>query len=36
LKVLLQAGLVDRDQRGGWAYFRMREEPLAALRTLLA
>jgi ArsR family transcriptional regulator len=36
LKVLLQAGLVDRDQRGSWAYFRVREEPLAALRDLLA
>lgn len=36
LKVLLQAGLVERDQRGSWAYFRVREEPLAALRTLLA
>jgi ArsR family transcriptional regulator, arsenate/arsenite/antimonite-responsive transcriptional repressor len=35
LKVLLQAGLVDRDQRGNWAYFRVREEPLAALRALL-
>jgi ArsR family transcriptional regulator, arsenate/arsenite/antimonite-responsive transcriptional repressor len=36
LKVLLQAGLVERDQRGSWAYFRVREEPLAALRALLA
>jgi ArsR family transcriptional regulator len=36
LKVLLQAGLVEREQRGSWAYFRVREEPLAALRTLLA
>jgi ArsR family transcriptional regulator, arsenate/arsenite/antimonite-responsive transcriptional repressor len=36
LKVLLQAGLVERDQRGSWAYFRVREEPLAALRELLA
>lgn len=36
LKVLLQAGLVDREQRGSWAYFRVREEPLAALRMLLA
>ena len=32
LKVLLQAGLVEREQRGSWAYFRVREEPLAALR----
>lgn len=36
LKVLLNAGLVERDQRGNWAYFRVREEPLAALRALLA
>jgi ArsR family transcriptional regulator len=36
LKVLLQAGLVERDQRGSWAYFRVREEPLAVLRALLA
>jgi ArsR family transcriptional regulator len=35
LKVLLQAGLVEREQRGSWAYFRVREEPLAALRELL-
>jgi ArsR family transcriptional regulator len=36
LKVLLQAGLVEREQRGSWAYFRVREEPLVALRGLLA
>jgi ArsR family transcriptional regulator len=36
LKVLLQAGLVEREQRGSWAYFRVREEPLTALRALLA
>jgi ArsR family transcriptional regulator len=36
LKVLLQAGLVERDQRGSWAFFRVREEPLAALRELLS
>ena len=36
LKVLLQAGLVEREQRGSWAYFRVREEPLAAQRALLA
>jgi ArsR family transcriptional regulator len=32
LKVLLLAGPVQREQRGSWAYFRVREEPLAALR----
>jgi len=31
-----RAGLVEREQRGSWAYFRVREEPLAALRALLA
>jgi ArsR family transcriptional regulator len=36
LKVLLRAGLVEREQRGSWAFFRVREEPLAALRDLLA
>jgi ArsR family transcriptional regulator, arsenate/arsenite/antimonite-responsive transcriptional repressor len=36
LKVLLEAGLVERDQRGSWAYYRVVPEPLAALRDLLA
>ena len=36
LKVLLGAGLVEREQRGSWAYFRVVPEPLAALRELLA
>jgi ArsR family transcriptional regulator, arsenate/arsenite/antimonite-responsive transcriptional repressor len=36
LKLLLNAGLVEREQRGSWAYFRVCEEPLAALRALLA
>ena len=36
LKVLLEAGLVEREQRGSWAYFRVLPEPLAALRGLLA
>ncbi len=36
LKVLLQAELVEREQRGSWAFFRVRKEPLAALRGLLA
>ena len=36
LKVLLQAGLVEREQRGSWAYFRVCEEPLAALRGVLS
>jgi ArsR family transcriptional regulator len=36
LKILLQAGLVEREQRGSWAHFRVREEPLAALRAVLS
>ena len=36
LKVLLAAGLVEREQRGSWAYFRVRPEPLAAIRAVLA
>jgi DNA-binding transcriptional ArsR family regulator len=36
LKVLMQAGLVEREQRGAGAYFRVRDEPPAALRALLA
>jgi ArsR family transcriptional regulator len=35
LKVLLQAGLVEREQRGSWAYFRVLPEQLDALRQLL-
>jgi ArsR family transcriptional regulator, arsenate/arsenite/antimonite-responsive transcriptional repressor len=35
LKVLLQAGLVEREQRGSWAFFRVLPEPLVALRELL-
>jgi ArsR family transcriptional regulator, arsenate/arsenite/antimonite-responsive transcriptional repressor len=36
LKVLLEAGLVEREQRGSWAFFRVRPEPFAAIRELLA
>jgi len=35
LKVLLQAGLVEREQRGSWAFFRVLPEPLTLLRELL-
>jgi ArsR family transcriptional regulator len=35
LKVLLQAGLVEREQRGSWAFFRVVPEQLQALRELL-
>jgi ArsR family transcriptional regulator, arsenate/arsenite/antimonite-responsive transcriptional repressor len=35
LKVLLDAGLVEREQRGNWAYFRVIPETLAVLRDSL-
>ena len=35
LKVLLDAGLVEREQRGSWAYFRVVPETLATLRDIL-
>ena len=36
MKVLLEAGLVRRDQRGSWAFFRVVPEQLGSLRALLA
>jgi ArsR family transcriptional regulator, arsenate/arsenite/antimonite-responsive transcriptional repressor len=35
LKVLHEAGLLDRDKRGVWAYYRARTEALASLATLI-
>jgi ArsR family transcriptional regulator len=35
LKVLVQAGLLEREQRGSWAYFRVVPETLTAIRELL-
>ena len=35
LKVLLDAGLVEREQRGSWAFFRVVPDQLRALRELL-
>jgi ArsR family transcriptional regulator len=35
LKVLREAGLVERERRGSWAYYRVLPEPLAALRGVL-
>ena len=35
LRVLLDAGLVTREQRGSWAYYRVVPEALAALRAIL-
>ena len=36
LKALLTAGLVTRDQRGSWAYYRVAPDALSSVRTLLA
>lgn len=36
LKVLVEAGLLDREQRGKWAWFRVRNEQLQALSSALA
>ena len=36
MKVLLEAGLVQREQRGSWAYFRVVHDQLASLRALLS
>jgi ArsR family transcriptional regulator len=36
LKVLYEAGLVDRDRRGSWIWYRVVPERLDALRTALA
>ncbi len=36
LKVLYEAGLVDRERRGTWVYYRIVPERLAALRDALA
>ena len=36
MKVLREAGLVEREQRGSWAYFRIAKPQLAALRKLLS
>ncbi len=35
LKVLHDAGLLDREKRGVWAYYRARTEALANLGTLI-
>jgi ArsR family transcriptional regulator len=36
LKALLNAGLVTRDQRGSWAYYRVAPEALGSVSSLLA
>jgi ArsR family transcriptional regulator len=35
LKVLHEAGLVDREKRGVWVYYRARTQALASLATLI-
>jgi ArsR family transcriptional regulator len=35
LKVLRDAGLVEREQRGSWAYYRVRSGALDQVRSLL-
>jgi ArsR family transcriptional regulator, arsenate/arsenite/antimonite-responsive transcriptional repressor len=35
MKVLYEAGLVDRDKRGVWVYYRVRPQALAALAALI-
>jgi ArsR family transcriptional regulator, arsenate/arsenite/antimonite-responsive transcriptional repressor len=36
MKVLHEAGLVDRDKRGLWVYYRIRPQAPASLGTLIA
>ena len=36
LNVLHEAGLLDRERRGKWVYFKVRAEPLEALRAALS
>ena len=36
LKVLHDAGLLDRDKRGVWVYYRVRTEALASVGALIA
>lgn len=36
MKRLMDAGLVARDKRGAWVYYRLVDERLEALRTALA
>lgn len=35
LKVLHEAGLLDRDKRGVWVYYRARTEALSSLAALI-
>ncbi len=35
LRVLLDAGIVSREQRGSWAFYRVERDALASLRAVL-
>ena len=35
LRVLLDAGIVSREQRGSWAFYRVEQDALASLRAVL-
>ena len=35
LKVLLDAGLLERESRGSWAFYRLRRDAVAAIATAL-
>jgi ArsR family transcriptional regulator len=35
MKVMYEAGLVDREERGVWVYYRARTEALASLGALI-
>ena len=35
LKLLAEAGLIDREQRGKWAWFRLKQDGLDEIRTAL-
>ncbi len=36
LKVLHEAGLIERERRGRWVFYSLRRDRLAALRTILS
>ena len=36
LKVLVEAGFLDREQRGRWTFYRVRRDPLTSLGAALA
>ncbi len=36
LKILHLAGLLDRERRGKWVFYKVRREPLEALRSALS